>query len=1213
MLNATYASAADAVLHFGFTPQTFAEEKAPDTEADPPIYGPNAPDEFEAFDKSLDGEHATTQFLRGVDVLVAFVRSREPGPEGETIASHLLWLKSILQERRSSGYQLPYLSQFYSRGKRDLDGIVAKLAESRSQGNAPDPLDLERLQILRRLSSCHSYCGRRVLEELQDANLHLGHLGSGLKQSVLRVCQNTAEVIITQTLGAVDSEDAIFWRANVHQRPEFEHRLGLPWRREKTQDPNAVRGRSAADMSIDACRRALIREVTPSSVAQVLARECLDEVRTTLKAAGISPEHAGDTGWTTLSQLTLGIGSRFGPLTPEMFFRKDAGEAATSLVDDPQDLLPMIHSNLQTLQLTPSHDGLRLWEDETRGVRRTLQIKNHDWLFLVEHRGDDTPIERAATPQDLRATLMAAANPRPDQREYARRLATPAIGALLCEPVMPTLPDDPAQWEVDLLRAPGLLTAWCGRLPAEQTEQLLIRVIDRRDPSDSGVAGVALSVALARRIQPAVHAALSVLDPSALRAAWPSVLAALSGADESLTDMILDQLDRLSPTDEALCWRACRRELHRFAEQLRESWGRPEPLPPLPGDVLQRLGSLRGEGLLPSALAVLLLRIDAQLGFALAWTSTQKDASHLRYLLDVLAQAGRTLALPPADMLALLRPAAQLIRETRLLSSPLTQAVLGGRTRQVSAFIDWVETQVKQGGMPPVIDLVLPTHATTLLRVAPHIQAPAFDTYLNGLVALRRKELLSEQDLAPLRDFLAHRTVAVPEAPRFALVRAAMNQPEPKAADPVDAEASLQMPDPFSEALNQAPWTWSSLNGNELERQLLHHGRRGYLTPDGLIFRLDSLWSTRFADHMNLGLKGKMRVLTGLAGHVITAQACVDLLQEGQASTDWRSTMLGRANPSEFDSFFALLRRLAELGATEPVAAFLRSDDRPPSSITLTAECLRGAGAQEAILLLLDGAIALRRDGHLSATELREHFAARPSSGGAWALSTLLDPRLWADAPPIDHLRERLEQEGLARLRGWLERLHTAASESLQTGTGERLLSPMDAFSLLTAPDGDGNSPLHATLAHGQAGRLPLLFDWLGREAVDRSTVLGRKLASLLQAINVRTARGAAFEAIAGGKVAALAAWLEGIRRLRELSRLSDGEYLTLLVPATDGDRAVLAAGRRGDVDVSSCLMLMRQAVDQGIERGWLDDSDEDLRDLRASLPKAPVPVDGVG
>lgn len=1218
MLNATYASAADAVLHFGFTPQTFAEEKAPDTEADPPIYGPNAPLEFEAFDQSPDGAHATTQFLRGVDVLVAFVRSRDPGSEGEEIASQLQWLKSILQEERTTGFQRPYLDQFYSRGKRDLDGIVAKLAESRPQGDKPDPLDLERLQILRRLSSCHRHCGRRILEELQDANFSLGHLGSGLKQSVLRVCQNTADVVITQTLGRMNSDDAIFWRANVHQRPKLERQLGLPWCREEANAPDAIHGRSGSDMNIDACRRALIRELTPFSVAQVLARECLNEVHATLREAGVSTEHAASTGWAALSQLTQNIGNRFGPLTPQVFLREGPGDAGISLVEDPLDLLPTIRSNMEALQLTPTHTDLPLWQDETRGVRRTLLLKYADWLMLIERRGDDPPTERLAAPEDLRGILMAAAHPRPDQREDARKLAVPTIGALVCEAVIPALPDDPAQWDVDLLRAPGLLPAWCDRLPAEQTGQLLIRIIERFDASGMGVAGAALSIALSRRIQPAIGAALSMLEPSAVRAAWPSILAALRGADESVTDTVLDQLDRLSPTDEAHSWRACRRGLHRFAEQLRANWERAERLPPLPGDVLQRLGSLRRDGLLPSALAVLLLRVDAQLGFALGWISTQQDASHLRHLLAGLAQAGRTLALSPADMLALLRPVAQADRQAELMSSPLSQAVLGGRTRQVSAFLDWIGTHAAQGWMPPVVDLVLPVQASSRLRVAPHIMAPAFDAYLNGLIALRRKELLAEQDLAPLRTFLAARTGAVPQAARFALLRAAMNQPTKSTNANADTDAGAeslhQMPDPFSEALSRAPWTWTSLDGDDLERQLLHHGRSGYLSPEALTSRLRSLWNTH---HGNLSLKGRLRVLAGLAGHALTPQTCVDLLHESLENSDWRRNMINWERPSELGDFFALLRRLAELGATEDVTALLRSPavraDQPAATITLTAQCLRGLGVREAFLQLLDGAIALRRDGTLSAAELREHLAARPSPGGAWALSTLLEPETLVEAPQRDQHLERFEQNGQARLLGWLERLHTAAAESLQTGTGERLLSPMDAFSLLTAPDGDGNSPLHATLAHGQAGRLPLLFDWLAREAVDRSTVQGRKLASLLQAINVRTARGAAFEAIAGGKVAALAAWLEGIRRLRELGRLSDGEYLTLLVPATDGDRAVLAAGGRGDVDVSSCLMLMRLAVDQGIERGWLDDSDEDLRDLRASLPKAPVPVDGAG
>jgi hypothetical protein len=1064
-------------LDLGFRPEAFADDPPVNptagSDADTPVYGPANTLDFEAFRNSEDGHRATAQMKRCIDTISGFARDRNQG----ATAANIDRLHRVLANGATDALQSHYLPSLYVDGKRALEQIAAMLDRLEDHG---DPRERHALQCLTELGKgIADYCGSRILGELTDANDDLSQIGDGMKISVRRVCRNTAKVAMMGALADSGSASTRYL-ADSHLRPQFEVQVGLPWARAPAHDPYFS---APLDLPqrVGECRSAVRKAVTPASVARTLAKECLLKVRTDLLKKTGGATTLGHQEWSALKAVVRTAGREFGPLRPEHFVRGDGDSDPMTVTDDPNAVLLDIRQNLVTERLVDDRRDVTLWREEADGTRWELVLKQGDTPMVVEDDGDG-PQERTPLTADLVRAIASGALEDP----CAEPRLDPDIRRWLIDDAIAAQTAAPADWDMALLAAPGVLFRVCEPLSDEALARLLGGIVGRPDAAGSGLARFALDLAVQRKLSALFIDVIDAMDVADLRAAWPRILPQLAGAladgNDALADAGLAALDRLGTPAAMPGWRSCRRALHEWRRGM-QAWliGAPT-MPPWPDAALQRLGALHREGLLSGSVITTLLQGDAHLGVFVDRIGARPDPTRRSPFLACLTRACNELGLPPQDI-------GRLLPTERGLSGPIPD---------------------------------------------------------NGLEAT---------------------------APRFWRLPAA-----------------------------------------QLEEALIYRARQGYCSVEDIVCLL-----RQFLDNPNsliapFSWQGSLRVIKQLSSDgVLSHSDCVGLLTNALTSNDWRfdwrREMLESINLPALRDYLDVVEHLAvKHGDQVDVDDLLHvcvdgGDPNRPRAMRFTGRMRSlppGIAAQTGRIpltsydpqlyavfgpsfhLALDFAMKAARHGWITSSQLSSHLAA----GGAWTGDSVL-PLLLDAEPEEDPLIKEDEAYKQAHLRTWLS--HLVAAER------GRALSGAGLVALLSTRHGPRQlTPMHLAMTQGSVSQLSIFLDWLVT-ATEPGNALKLRLVQLLQGGVAPGEVHVAFDTLQLGRYESLKAWLSGIRQLRAAGRLSNAQYVTLLVPDGDGDRRAIDAVAHAQARASApqartlvCAKLLREAALEGQALGWI-------------------------
>lgn len=1231
--------AADAgPLDFGFRREVFADDPpAVDVlaaaDAGEPVYGPEDRHAFEAFRQSEDGRRATTQMMHCLETMERYARDRGEDP----IATDIHRLVVVLTSPTPDALQRIYLPDLFTRGKRSLELIAAMLGWLEARG---DDRRSGALRCLRRLGEGLRNCGGRTVGELIDAEYGMRQLGDGLKNAVQRVCRNTAKAAIVQALASGGSASDQY-QTNPHVVLQFEKRIGLPWAYAPDNDP-WFREPDDFPQRVRDCRSAVRQSVTPASVARTLAHECMGKVRRALCKWTDATSTLEGEDWPTLDRTVRKAGSRFGKLEARRFVRGDGVLEPLVLTDDPQAVLSNIRKNLAKVRLVEEKADLTVWQENADATRWALVLKQGDVPSVIEE-DDDGPRERTPRPADVLRVLREAASsgaldlPAAGQTPAARPLSDPKILMRVIDGVIAVQTTPPETWESAWLVVPGVLSQVCASLEDEAAARLLGDVAARADAAGSGLTCRALETALHRRLPAAALGLIGAMDLENLRAAWPLVLPhlpqALREGNDAFADACLAALDRLRAAADGVRWTQCRKALNDFRRGLLARWTARATLPPWPDAVLQRLGTLHREGLLSGPVIVALLHADVRLGAFLDFSRIQTSPEPLRQVLACLARAGDELALSPRDMRTLLHPTPDEPGDPgglggRPATSPLCSAVMHGQRAHVSTFLSWMTQHASAPWMPPIQALALPDEVLVPRVNRSAVIAGALKAYLEGLVTLHQQGHLSAHGLARLVRVPPVGTPdGLPTGQGFELVRRAVataGEDGPCAAvlrewrrlaaqqlagmpPPMDGAAADSGP-PASLTVGAAPRNGPATNAPtangpeavlpdsrrwtppQLEEQLVHRFRQGYLGVDELSERLSLSLSSTAARAAGMGALDAERGLGLLkrlhAEGLFSLDQCIALIKPDE----WKKEAMSAHWVSVLRAYFDLVAQLAARhGRVVDVDGLLHVQSFDVS-VTLAGYCRQlGKAPSPLFNLALDSALLARQRGWIDSTQLCRHLAATHHRTDDSVLLLLLDTTRQtaarADAAD-DAAAAEAQAIGDNGLRDWLDRLGTAE--------GGRWLSSGEVVELLgMAHRTREATSMYKAMTQGSARRLSILFDWLVT-ATATNQVLARRLVPIVQGRNDALDRHGAFEALRLGRVDTLTAWLAGIQRLREADRLSNGDYVTLLVADADGDRRAIEAASDGslaadDLRPRACAALLREAAGEARSRGWID------------------------
>lgn len=1228
------------LLDLGFRREAFADDPpAVDplsaADAGEPVYGPEDRRAFEAFHQSETGRRATRQMMHCLDTMSRYARERGE----DAIATDIGRLGVVLTTATPEALQRIYLPDLFIRGKRSLELIASMLRWLEEHG---DHRRAATLRCLRELGEGLRNCGGRTVAELLDAEYGMLQLGGGLKGAVQRVCRKTAEAAIMQALARGGSASDQY-QTNPHVKLQFEKRIGLPWAYAPGIDPY-FHEPDDFQRRVRECRSAIRRAVTPASVARTLARECLDDVGRSMRKWTDTASTLEGEEWPTLNRLVRKAGSEFGKLKARHFARGDGILESMSMTDDPQAVMSNIRKNLVKDRLVEAQPDLTVWEEHAGGIRWALVLKQGDVPTVIEE-DDDGARERTPRPADVLRVMRGTASsggldlPAAGQIPAAGPLSDPNILMRVVDGVVAAQTTPPQNWETAWLAVPGVLTQVCASLEDKAAAKLLGALAGRADAAGTGLACRALETALHRRLPAAALGLIDAMDLMGLRAAWPQVLPhlpqALLEGNDAFADACLAALDRLGAGAEgadAVSLTQCRKALSDFRRDLLARWSAPGTLPSWPDAALQRLGTWHREGLLSGPLIVALLHVDVRLGAFLDFSRMQTSPEPLRQLLAGLARAGEDLAMSPEDMRTLLRPMPGEPGDPcglggRAATSPLCSAVMHGQRAHVSTFLSWMTQHASAPWMPAIHSLALPDEVLVPRVNRPAVIAGALKAYLDGLVALHQQGHLPARALARLVRVPPVGTPdAVPAGQGLELVRRAvatagedgpcaavlrewrrLAAPQLAAMPPLadDASADGARPAPLSGVA--APGNGLEANARDavlpdarrwtapqLEDQLVHRFRQGYLSVDELSERIRQSLAATSPHAGGAGAPDPARALGLLkrlhAEGLFPLDQCMALIEQDE----WKKEAMIHQRVPVLRAYFDLVAQLAARhGRDVDVDGLLHVRSLEPP-VTLAGYCRQlGQVPSLSFNLALDGALQARQRGWIDSAQLSRHLAATHHRADDAVLLQLLDttrearearqapaPADAADAADAAAAGEA-QAIGDNALRDWLYRLVTA-----ERG---RWLSSAEVVDLLgMAHRTREATSIHRAMTQGSARRLTILFDWLTTTAAAATNqVLARRLVPILQGRHDALDRHGAFEALRLGRVDTLAAWLAGIRRLREAGHLSNADYVTLLVPGTEGDRRAIAAAS-GDPRARACAALLREAAIDGQALGWI-------------------------
>ncbi|ANH68686.1 hypothetical protein [Mitsuaria sp. 7] len=1246
------------LLDLGFRAETFIVTppvtRPTDADAEALVYGPTDKRAFEAFINTEDGRRAKAQMMRCVDTISRFAHDHGDALTARRIAH----LNTVLNTGANDALQSHYLPELYAWGKRALEQIVAQLDRLADGGERREHVAMRHLHHLG--EGIGENCGGRILQELTKAETGLGQIGGDLKNAVVRVCKNAADTVITQTL-ARGGADVIEYTASAHVQPQLARGIGLPWASAPNNDifytqPHDFQRR------LRECRDAVRLAVTPALVAQTLGSECLQKAHAKLRQwAGETPD-LNDADWPAMDKVLQKLGKKYGELNPYCFVRGDGVLAPRTLMDDPQAVTLNIRMNLVEEELVDKKDDVTLCREDIGDTRWQMELKQGDVPVVIEDDGDGPEERMPLTADFLRALLKTTSDDTPDA-PCTDPLSDPKIRRMLIDRVVPALTTPPATWDTALLAVPGVLLEACLPLDDDAVAGLLCEIAARPDAAGTRLVALAFEVAVQQRVPAATAQLICAMSLTDLRAAWPRILPPLSdallAANDRLADAGMAALDLLCPPADGVSWPDCRRALHGFRRGM-TVWGKAPltaPVPPWPDLALQRLGALNREGLLPGSTIVALLQGDMRLGVSLYNLGRLVDATFFRTFLVGLAQAGSALSLSRDDMRDLMRPIVRFPNAARdyEATSPLCCAVMLGQSAHVREFLSWMADHAAEPWMPPLQDLALPDEVIVLETRPPATVAEALKAYLDGLVTLHENGHLPAHALAPLIEVAAdNASNRWPAGPGFELVRQALaktadgglgeavlrewrQQAAPQLASslslvngaaPDNAHRTLT-PDAVAQAVPRngaepaIPRPYR-LPAAQLQEATVYFGRQGYFSIEELAETL--VWHLSLSDvpAHRLSKERCLHVIQQLSSDgVFSLNDCVAMLIAAEPSDDWRDKMLMGDQLSVLRAYFDLVEHLAikhgslvdaEHGGLVDVDKLLCLPTKDGNLVTLSlrfAHDVRFMGPS--LDTALDFALKACHRGWITSRQLSRHLTAVPLRTGSSLLADMLH-----DAPGWYTDPEAPERNVDAYLRRWLDRLSEAQLL--------RALSGVEVVELLVATHGPTwMTPMCMAITDGCVRRLDLLFDWLLMSTATEG-VLKRRLGHIVSGRNGVQGVQVAFEALRLGRVDTLRAWLAGIQRLREEGRLTNADYVTLLVPEGDGDRRAIGAVFRADPRAGmaqtrtlTCARMLRDAAVKGNSRGWIDADelqeilnplrraglikDQDARALRAAPP----------
>lgn len=231
---------------------------------------------FAEFRQSSVFAEVRDQFVDRLEELAGFARNWQLG-DAARIEQQMNVVKAHLLDHDGS-YFGDYQAQLFGFGKRSLDAFCARLSDEQS------PL-ASRVTALRNLVDNITVCGPRMASELAQALGTLERSCGGIQASARQAQETMIEAhlqhFVRHTFGGTPDQEVWLQSMESHYVDQFKRLMGLPGARNLPNDP-FMGDAAISEMQTNACMQTIASEITPCTVAQHMAEQCMQGIRETL-------------------------------------------------------------------------------------------------------------------------------------------------------------------------------------------------------------------------------------------------------------------------------------------------------------------------------------------------------------------------------------------------------------------------------------------------------------------------------------------------------------------------------------------------------------------------------------------------------------------------------------------------------------------------------------------------------------------------------------------------------------------------------------------------------------------------------------------------------------------------------------------------------------------------------------------------------------------
>ncbi|UXH76298.1 hypothetical protein [Roseateles amylovorans] len=679
----------------------------------------------EAFVRGPEGRALIEEICADLGRLVTFAERESLGGAGRELRD---LCERLPQDRAAPDYWL----ELFTDGRIHLARVVQAIEDPCI------PLE-DRRAALGELSTALTNCGLRLRVEFARAERALIGYRGNLRHTVRRMFDESRDDVIRQVMTQRMRREGDHHRIDVHELESLHHALGIAASRQNT----GVWDRPAFKDHVKACRRALMAQVTPNTVARLLAEECLHAVRAGLQARVREPLNLGENHrhMALLSMLVKDLSVHYGPLRDTSFIELN-DDALPELIDDPALIALDIRRGMVSHGIAgpaESRELLVLGQGDTR-----LAIHAMDHHLCHAQVGDPALDERHPIRQAHLDAIVSAGNldwraEAQAPRRWPATFLTPLLETSLAQMDDPSLLQVSPNWMAD----PDTARRFGARL-SDPALHAWMAGCETSDLSETGLR--ALMTVIAARPEPtAAIQALARCAPQVPPSLWRSL-----GSEWLETGLTMAQAPLTRAMLELL--RACAAQLspdERAAGLTLpfSATGENDVASAFIGHYLDLLVDLGEQALLTPSQTAALLRNDGPVARALSNAFLRNKP--LMPLLDALTRLCRSGTLDQDHLIALMNTAPQ-----QSGSVPyVVQAIRTEGGLAINPFIDWVLSSAGRDiSVETARRLLAPEIPPGVLSVilrgvrVDDGYLPLLD-YLNGLMKAREQGLVRDADV----------------------------------------------------------------------------------------------------------------------------------------------------------------------------------------------------------------------------------------------------------------------------------------------------------------------------------------------------------------------------------------------------------------------------------------------------------------------------------